>query len=417
VESIRQKNLKYNKTTILAWILFGAISLLTFLSLITLPVNREANRPLLSIAGDLAWVLVPAAFAFIAALILARQPRNSIGWLLMLPAIALASSNIFQNFIGGFTAAPIAPTPAFLLALWFYSWNWLLLMFPIFFIFLFFPTGQPASPRWRWAVGYILVVCALCFLVIAFSNSLSPQDGNWMVANPVGFIPDGWFMKYFTMPFAIGLLSTTVLCVISMVVRYRRAQPVEREQIKWLLYACAGFAATYILTILFNLNNQQWGAEPGWIYLLNAFGVMSMPIAIGIAILRYRLWDIDVIIRKTLIYAALSVTLALVFFGIVILLQQVLGTFIGMESSPIAIVVSTLAIAALFTPLRNRIQRDIDRHFFRKKYDAQKTLEGFAASVRNEVELENLTTRLLAVVQETIQPESVRLWLKPTDRR
>jgi hypothetical protein len=331
----------------------------------------------------------------------------------MLPAIALAASNIFQVSFGSLTAAPSAPTPAFLLAVWFNGWSWLLLMFPIFFIFLLFPTGQPASPRWRWAVYYTLIVCALFFLAIAFSNSLTPQDSSWAVANPLGFIPNDWFIKYFTVPFAIGLLSTTLLCVISMVVRYRRSRAVEREQIKWLLYACGGFAATYILTILFGLNSQQWGAVPGWVSLLNVLGVMSMPVAIGIAILRYRLWDIDVIIRKTLVYGILTATLALAFFGSVILLQRLLGSLTGVEDSPVAIVISTLAIAALFSPLRRRIQDDIDRRFYRKKYDAQKTLESFAASVRDEVELEDLTGRLLEVVEETMQPEGVSLWLKP----
>jgi hypothetical protein len=272
------------------------------------------------------------------------------------------------------------------------------IVWPALFIFLIlFPDGR-FVPRWT---RFLSLAWIIVFVVGEISSLINTPLSNAL--------------------FLFGVTPLAFITIASPIYRYLRASgPVERQQTRWFLYAIVILLGGnfVIQNLVFKPLLQLLGPGPQALLLYFVYQIISMfifltlPVSIGVAIFRYRLWDIDVIIRKTLIYAALTASLAVVFFGSVVLLQQLVGRLTGVENSPIAIVVSTLAIAALFTPLRGRIQRDIDRRFFRKKYDAQKTLEGFAASVRDEVELEDLTQRLLAVVEETMQPEGINLWLR-----
>ena len=231
-------------------------------------------------------------------------------------------------------------------------------------------------------------------------------DGDWQLQNPIGFIPNQLIEVSFLLPWLIGLGTFTLLCVASLFVRYRGAAVVERNQIKWLLYAAGVFAVIYIPGLFL-------GWEESYLFnLLFILAIIMIPVSIAVAILRYRLFDIDILIRKTLVYGGLTVTLALVYFGGVVLLQSLFETISG-QQSPIAIVISTLLIAALFNPLRKRIQNAIDQRFYRRKYNAEQALADFAATARSETDLEALTAQVEGFVEKTMQPEQVNLWLKP----
>ena len=394
----------------IAWIIFGIVTIFTLFNLFRDLASREAALKffeLITIVMDYANL---AVFVFLAALILSRQPHNVIGWLLIIPSFL--SILPVDSYIRSFTSPPAQPPVLLILALWYYNMSWLLVIFPIFFILMLFPTGRPTSPRWRWLVVAGLVMIAIFLLLDTFSPAFELTELGWSFPNPIGFPSSDIWDKYFSIFWPAALFSLTALSVVSLFVRYRHAALVEREQIRWFLYACTLFAVIYIS--YWWINDQKTIIHDIWKILLD-FAILAIPTAIAVAILRYRLWDIDVIIRRTLIYSLLTAILALVFFGGVAMLQQVFGQISGSENSPIAIVISTLAITAMFNPLRIRIQTIIDRRFYRQKYDTQQVLARFALTARNETDLDMLTAELVRVAQETMQPDGVSLWLRQTE--
>jgi hypothetical protein len=240
-------------------------------------------------------------------------------------------------------------------------------------------------------------------------DTLGPSGkGRISLPNPLGVegLPD-LYLPVQTLVLALGLVGAA-----SVVVGRRRARGVERQQIKWLLYAGAIFFVGNVLknTVFSPLGEVSLGLWIG--YLLVGIGGVGGPIAIGVAILRYRLYEIDTLINRTLVYGALTAILAALYFGGIVVLQRAFVLFIGQQST-LAVVASTLVIAALFSPLRRRIQSFIDRRFYRSKYDARKTLEAFSSRLRDATDLEALNDDLVGVVMETMQPAHVSLWLRP----
>jgi hypothetical protein len=393
-----------------AWLVWSLYGLLICLSTIWAGVgllSQDGSRNVLYLAGEaLISLVAPVVFAIVAALIVSRQPRNILGWVLMVPVGLYVVGGPIARYIESLAPSSPEPTVPILLMAWFNNWNWLLLIIP-----LLFPNGQPPTPRWRWVGVAAIAWAALFVLLAALPQQINASTRPTLVLdNPIGVLGKDTVERLVGV-WIVGLLALVVVCAVALFVRYRRANATEREQIKWLLYACAVFLVVYVggfvsrLGGTASLGGYIWGVFFG-------LSVIALPAAIGIAILRYRLYDIDVVINRTLVYGPLTMMLVALYFGGIVVLQRFFVLLTGQQST-IAVVASTLAIAALFSPLRRRIQGFVDRRFYRNKYDAAKTLEAFSAKLRDETDLEALSDDLVGVVRETMQPAHVSLWLRP----
>jgi len=283
------------------------------------------------------------------------------------------------------------------------------------YLILLFPDGRLPSRRWRPLAWFSGAVMALLSAGIVLSPG--PLNGFKGVRNPFGLEQYPWIID--TFPVVLPLLPLCILAsAASLVLRYRRAGSEVREQIKWVAFAALFVGVQFVIdigaSVLF-VPTTASGREPSWLAFLDQVGFISfasVPIAVGIAVLKYRLYDIDVIINRALVYGPLTGMLALIYIGSVVGMQAVFRDLTGQEST-LAVVASTLAIAALFNPLRRRVRSLVDRRFYRSKYDARKTLEDFAVKLREETDLDALNDELVRVVRETMQPAHVSLWLRP----
>src|SRR5215204_1497127 len=395
----------------LVWSLYGLIICLSTIWSWVLLIGQDGSRNTLYLASEaLISLAAPVVFAIVAALIVSHQPRNTVGWVLMVPVGLYVVGGPIEGYSEHLTPSS-EPTVALLLIAWFNNWNWLLLIFPLLFIPLLFPNGHPPTPRWRWVGVAAIAWAALFVLLAALPQQINASTGPTLVLdNPIGVLGKDTVERLVGV-WIVGLLALVVVCAVALFVRYRRANATEREQIKWLLYACAVFLVVYVggfvsrLSGTASLGGYIWGVFFG-------LSVIALPAAIGIAILRYRLYDIDVVINRTLVYGSLTVALVALYFGGIVVLQRFFVLLTGQQST-LAVVASTLLIAALFTPWRRRIQSFIDRRFYRSKYDARKTLEIFSARLREETNLDAVSDELVGVVRETVQPAHVSLWLRP----
>ena len=384
-----------------AGLAFGVLALSA-----SLPPGRGPILPQIVVVNALL-----LAYGMVGALIASRRPENAIGWLFCATALGLAVASVASGYAdyGLYGQGGALPAPE--LAAWLSVWLYLVLLIVApCLLFLLFPDGRPPSTRWRPVIWLVAAAGAGTFLTLAFSPGELDRYTYPGLANPLGIGGEvGEFLTAIESA-GDGIVPIAVLVSIaSMIARFRRARGGERLQLKWVVYTAAVTATSFLVS--FMLPEPVPRAIEDAVFLLGVAAFAAIPLAAGIAILRHRLYDIDIIVNRTLVYGALTVSLVLVYLGGVVSLQYIFRALAG-QGSQLAIVASTLAIAALFNPFRRRIQAVIDRRFYRRKYDAVQTLEAFGARLREETDLEILSDDLIGVIRETMQPEHVSVWLR-----
>jgi hypothetical protein len=377
----------------LAWSVCGLTVVLIACTVALAFLNRSEVRAVIFPLGV-------TLCAVVGGLVASRRPANPVGW--------------FFLGIGGCMAITIVAAeyatyglPGAQAMAWLQSWLWVPgVMLLLCFLPLYFPNGRLVSRRWRWVVRLALFSCVTGAALFALSPGEIPVMG---VDNPLGIealrpVSDLLEPVHLALYFFLWFASAA-----SLVVRFRRSGSLERQQIKWLAFAALA------VPVWFLSNGPIEAAVPNLFQVVDALIFSALiPVAAGVAILRYRLYDIDVVINRTLVYGSLTAMLVALYWGGVATIQVIFRALTGQEQQPqLAIVVSTLVIAALFNPLRRRIQGFIDRRFYRRKYDARKILEGFSTKLRNETDLDALNAELVRAVRETMQPSHVSLWLRP----
>jgi len=408
MEGARQQSRGSRRTV--SWLVYSIVALallLGVLGCLLLLLNDRFQPP----SGG--YILAFLSFLVVGVLIASRRPENPIGW--MFCVIGLAS--VWEFFATEYAIYALDTRPGALPGGVWMAWTrevltpniaWELM----FFALLLFPNGWLPSPRWRPFAWVAAAVFILLGVLTAFEPGRLP---GVRVPNPTGIERAAGIIELIMNILTFVILGIVVVIAASVIVRFRGARGEERQQLKWLAYA-VGFLGTLVGVGVLNwrvLHNSLIEGALGVVDILPV-AVAGVPVAIGVAILRYGLYEIDVIINRTLVYGSLTAMLAVVYFGGVATAQTVFRALTGQVQQPqIAVVVSTLVIAALFNPLRLRTRSFIDRRFYRSKYDARKTLEAFSAKLKDETDLEALNKELVGVVSHTMQSTHVSLWLRP----
>jgi hypothetical protein len=363
---------------------------------IWLTLAESRGMPLPDRVASLAFVGVVLPVVGFGALIVARRPGNRVGWLLLAAGLSVGISGLVQAY-----AQAGLGLPGVRLAAWLSNWTWVTLSGLVVFLLLLYPDGRLLSPRWRLVAWAAAVGCGLAAVCSALYPELPALPGS---RNPTGLYGSAGQVVRATFPvLSLMLLVLQLAALASLLVRFRRSRGVARQQLKWLAYG----AAPMLLAASVPLPA---GLRPWQTAVANVVA-WALPAAIAVAVLRYRLYDLDRLVNRTLVYATLTVLLGGCYAGLVLGLGQLLG-----RDSSLAVAGATLAVAALFQPVRRRVQAVVDRRFNRRRHDAARTIGAFTERLREQVDLDTLSAELLGVVDQTMQPTQVSLWLQPAAR-
>jgi MFS family permease len=340
--------------------------------------------------------LVPLAFASFGAFVETQRPGNRVGRLMMLVGLGFAAGTFATDYPGVSSSDQEPVRPLGLAVVWISTWIWSIFLAALLSLLLLFPTGELPSPRWRPVLRGGLATFALAGILAAVQTG---PTGNIPIDNPLGLIP---VPGVITQLLVLLALVALVAALVSLVVRYRTSSGDVREQLKWFTYGAVISLPLFMVSAV-----TEFGSVIG---LLAFISLAALPFCMGIAVLRYRLYDIDVLINRTLVWVGLTVSLGGLYIAGVIGLQSLFRTITG-QGSDLAVALVTLAVAALFNPWRRRVQEFIDRRFYRRKYDAARTMAAFQARLHGDVDLDRLGGEVVQVLHETVQPSHVSLWL------
>jgi hypothetical protein len=370
--------------------------------------------------GDVGATVFPVLmlpFPVVGAIVAARRPRNPIGWIMLaIGGVAALEAPLSVYAGAGLRDTASAWSPAVAMTLRASLWVPILGLIGTFLVLLF-PDGHLPSRGWRWIAWLSAATLAACWVLIVLSPATFADYGFPDVRNPLAVDAVGAVAPVLFPPLLAALPLCMIACALSLVLRYRSARGAQRLQLKWLAAAAATAAFVYLVTMLADLPYALSDtAVPPWIGVLRNVGPLAfllIPPAIGVAMLRHRLYDIDVIINRALVYGVLTLALTLAYLALVTALQMLLQPVAG--HSDLAVAASTLVIAAAFRPARVRVQRFIDRHFYRRRYDAVRTLSAFSQRLRADHDVRALRTEIAGVVDRVMQPSHVSLWMPSQD--
>lgn len=391
-------------TSLIVWIL---ATLVTVTCLVTpfLSGPHSIGSTASDITANLIFLAVAPVYAITAAVVVSRVPRHPVGWLMLTVGVGVAVGvgleAVVPTSLLDLSAPPQNPGPWFLIFVMFVNVAWAFFVLPIVHLLLTFPTGRLLSVRWRaLAVLEVLTLGYLVFLTV-FSGEVGPVDGEWTIANPIGFLGEDAFNGSL---FAAALAVLALGGLGALVLRFIRSTGVERQQMKLLLLGTAGFAFAYVISWFEPESNGN-----AVFNILFGLSLIGIGLSIALAILRYRLYEIDRVISRTVGYVLVVGALGLIYAAGTVWLPSL---FFGSQAPPVFVAGSTLAVAALFNPLRRRVQRVVDRRFNRSRYDAERVIAQFTDSLRQAIDSDELLDGWLGIASKTMQPRAIGVWMR-----